>query len=335
MDVISPDQFGANHMHVRASTIELGQERADKAPVDHLCLYNRAAFSMLNISETDKYLRLDCKDEDDSFIGSIVGVETDDSFISGYHASFGGIDLVHAHERVERVADMVRGFMRNLSDRGLQNIIIRAKPMAYSVNEPSLYYVLMNSGFFIKECQINAYFETSNIISLEKYYNSLPHSARRTLKRGLCHGLVFQEAENLLEWEDGYRVLQENRERKSRKLSLSFEYIQNLRKLFPGDIRMFLLKQSERTIASALYYHITSKIGRVMFWGDARHELPQSPMNVLVYHLIHVALKEDTAIVDLGMTSFGRLPESSGVLAFKQHVGAKTCLCATFCHRIS
>ncbi|MBF0341706.1 MAG: GNAT family N-acetyltransferase [Magnetococcales bacterium] len=313
---------------VKCFSMAWGEKTDEPIPWNHLSLYNRAGFCALNLQSGQEYLRLDYH-EDGRLIGSLCGVRFDDQFVSGYSAGFGGIDMVRDPEELARLPAMISAFCRHLSALGVRQMRIRCKPEGYSTNETMLHFVLLNAGFSILECSLNAHLPVDAYISPEMYIQKLASPPRRCLKHGLKENFVLRVAESLEEWSTGYAVLESNRAQKGRRLSLTLDYIMRLRQIFPKNIALFLLTHEESVIAAALVYDVTRRCSQVMYWGDAQHALSHSPMNVLAYRLVEQALGQGGRLLDLGATT----PQGNpGVLRFKQSVAARVGLRFTLQH---
>ena len=60
----------------------------------------------------------------------------------------------------------------------------------------------------------------------------------------------------------------------------------------------------------------------VVYWGDAGHELPRSPMNVLAHALVARSLDEGVRSLDIGPSSIDGVPDQ-GLIQFKRSIGAR------------
>ncbi len=62
-----------------------------------------------------------------------------------------------------------------------------------------------------------------------------------------------------------------------------------------------------------------------MYWGDAGHALPRSPMNLLALRLVEIALADGRPTLDLGISSVDGVPDQ-GLIQFKRSVLARESL---------
>jgi hypothetical protein len=131
----------------------------------------------------------------------------------------------------------------------------------------------------------------------------------------------FAEKED--EWAEGFDVVEKNRARRGVRLKYSLEYLHRLRALFPGYIRMLVLRHLSSIVAAALVYRVLPGVHYVAAWGDAGHDLAYSPMNYLAHQVVVDALKQGAHVVDLGLSSIDGVA-NEGLVQFKRNVGSTT-----------
>jgi len=136
-------------------------------------------------------------------------------------------------------------------------------------------------------------------------------------------GLQAAVAEHEAEWADGFGVVEKNRAERGVTLKYSLAYLHRLRALFPGQIRLLLLRHDNSTVAAALVYRVLPHVHYVAAWGDAGHQLPYSPMNYLAHQVVSKALEEGAHVVDLGLSSLDGVV-NEGLVQFKRNIGAST-----------
>jgi hypothetical protein len=120
-------------------------------------------------------------------------------------------------------------------------------------------------------------------------------------------------------------VLAANRAAKGRRLALGPDYVRAARDAFPGRVRAFLLRHDGAPCAAALLYRVTPRRELVVYWGDAGHALPRSPMNMLALGLVETVMAEGALSLDLGLSSVAGVPDQ-GLIQFKRSVGARESL---------
>lgn len=294
------------------------------AVADHLLLFNTDAFHALNLRPGQRVRRID-HEVDGRLVGSLVGVVDGDGFRSGHSAPFGGPDLVRDAEATATVAEALGAAVARLDADGVGAIRIKARPAFYSAAEPAVQFALLNLGFAVEACELNLHIDLAPLRDADDYVASLRSPARRALKHALREPFALHEARDEGAWERGYRVLESNRAAKGRRLALSLDYTRAARDAFPGRVRMWVLEHSGAACAAALVYRVAPARELVVYWGDAGHDLPRSPMNALALRLVERVLGEGGLSLDLGVSSVAGVPDQ-GLIQFKRSVLARESL---------
>jgi Acetyltransferase (GNAT) domain len=294
------------------------------APADHLALFNADAFHALNLSPGQSVRRIDYV-ADARLVGSLVGVIEGDRFYAGYSAPFGGPDFVRDAETATNVAATLSHAVGVLDSEGMRTITVRARPDFYSGSESVAQFALLNLGFRVEACELNFHIDLIPLTSTDDYLASLRSPARRALGHTMSEPFALVEACDDAAWERAYRLLSANRGAKGRALALELDYLLRARDAFPGRVRMAALEHSGRPCAAALTYRVAPGRELVVYWGDADHELPRSPMNVMAYLVVERALAEGVRSLDLGISSVAGVPDQ-GLIQFKRSVGARESL---------
>ena len=291
---------------------------------EHLALFSTAAFHALNLTDGQVVRRIDHV-VDDRLVGSLVGVVNGPEFRSGHSAPFGGPDFARDAETTRNVVNALTAAVARLDAEGVRRIHLKARPAFYSGSEASVQFALLNLGFAVTRCELNLHIELEGIDGADDYVARLRSPARRALRHAHDEPFVVAEAADEADWARAYRVLADNRRAKGRRLALSLDYLRRARDTFPGRIRMFLMTHDGRPCAAALLYRVAPRRELVVYWGDAGHDLPRSPMNLLALRLVETALAEGAATLDLGISSVDGVPDQ-GLIQFKRSVLARESL---------
>ncbi|WP_157749335.1 GNAT family N-acetyltransferase [Jatrophihabitans sp. GAS493] len=309
-------------------------------------LFNWASFHELNLgaapgagqstpqtglSEQD-VLFTEVHDDAGRMLGGLSGVRDGDTFISGYSAPFGGVDLVDDRETNDNIADVVLGSVRNIEAAGVRSLRLKLPPACYSDNEPVVQFTLLNAGFTVERCELNQHIPVSNWRTPLEYVHALRPAAQKTLRYLLTEELTFSEVSDDALWAQAYTLLAENRLRKGRRFALSADYLTRARTQLNPHVRMFALRHGGGLVAAALVYRVAPGRDLVVAWGDAEHELKRSPMMLLAYRLVERAITDGVGVIDLGISNepeprlneggSGLVP-NSGLVQFKRSVLAK------------
>jgi hypothetical protein len=288
---------------------------------DHLALFNADAFHGLNLRDGQEVRRLDHV-AGGRLVGSLVGVRQGDVFCSGHSAPFGGPDFVRESETTAAVAEALAAAVATLDDEGVRTIRVRARPSFYSGSEASVQFALLNLGFVVEACELNLHIDLAALDGPEDYLACLRSPARRALRHAGEEPFAFAEATAEDDWNAAYAVLAANRAAKGRRLALGPAYARAARDAFPGRVRAFLLRHDGAPCAAALVYRVRPRRELVVYWGDAGHALPRSPMNVLALRLVERVMDEGALSLDLGLSSQAGRPDP-GLIQFKRSVGAR------------
>jgi predicted N-acyltransferase len=204
----------------------------------------------------------------------------------------------------------------------MATVRVKARPDFYGAPEVAVQFALLNLGFTVEACELNFHLDLAGMTGVDDYVARLKPPARRALKHLAAEPFVFCEATSEDEWAAAYGVLERNRQAKGWQLRLPLDYVRGIRDAFPGRIRMFTLAHGGRPCAAALVYRVRPRRELVVYWGDADHDLPRSPMNVLVQRLVGWAVEEGALSLDVGTSSVEGVP-NQGLIQFKESVGAR------------
>lgn len=312
-----------------AERLPLGDTVLDEAssadPAEpHLVLWNTQAFYDLRPDLAGQRVRLDHADPTGRLVGSFVGGVVGDRCTSGLSAPFGGVDVVRGAETVANVADLVDAALDRLEIEGMREVEVRAKPPHYGPDEAALAFTLLNRGFSVSACDLNAYLDLGPWPGVDDYVADLKPAARKALRRAQGLGLEVYQAAATDEaaWSEAYEVLRRNRVDRGRPMRLELDYVRRIRDAFPGRVRMLAIASEGSVCAAALLYRVAPGRDLVQYWGDSAHALPQSPMNLLVHAVVEHSIASGAATVDIGISSEDGVP-NHGLIQFKRSVGCQ------------
>jgi hypothetical protein len=251
-----------------------------------------------------------------------VGVRDGDLVTCGHSAPFGGPDLVRDAETAANVVALLRRAVEELDADGVRTIRVRCRPAFYSGSGTTVQFALLNLGFRVEACELGFHIDLDRIAGIDAYVAGLRSPARRALRHGLAEPFALREAGDDARWDAGYDLLAANRAAKGRRLALDAGYVRAARDAFPGRVRMAVLEHAGRPCAAALTYRVLPARELVVYWGDAGHALPRSPMNVLAHALVARSLDEGARSLDIGPSSVDGVPDQ-GLIQFKRSVGAR------------
>jgi hypothetical protein len=266
-------------------------------------VFNRPAFHALNLrSGAESLVAVHAHDE--RTVGSLAGVLADGTFTSGDRAPFGGVDFARPRETPANVAATLDATLAQIEAAGATRVQIRCRPAPYGDTEALVAFDLLNRGFRVQLADLAHLIDLTATPTPDAYLAALKSPARRALNH-LRDELDsdFAELTDEAGWRDGHALLTENRAAKDRQLSLHADYLLRARAALPGVLRMFALTHAGAPIAVAIIYVVAPGCWYVYAWGDARHELPRSPMNLLGLRTVEAALAEGVRLIDLGTST--------------------------------
>ncbi|MCK9250947.1 MAG: DegT/DnrJ/EryC1/StrS family aminotransferase [Solirubrobacteraceae bacterium] len=289
------------------------------------CVFNRTAFHRLNVTGDDRILVLDHV-EDGRTVGSLTGVVRDGTLTCGHSAPFGGIDLARPRETAERIASTVDGVLAAACDHGVRDVVVSGRPAPYGDNEAGAQFALLNRGFTVERADLAYVVDLTHVADADAYVAGLRSPARRALRHTVDGPWTFRAVDDERDWRAAHALLAANRAARGRRLALDADYVLRARAALPGVLRTFVLAHDGAPCAAALVYAAAPGAWYVVAWGDALHELPRSPMNVLALRVVQAALAAGVRIVDLGVSSVpdgAALAVDPGLARFKQSIGAR------------
>lgn len=304
---------------VRATELVAASVADPREP--HLVLWNTETYFDLRPGQRALRERVDLE-VDDRLVGSfVVGREPDGPAISGFRAPFGGPDLVRSAEVVGLAEALIERAIEVLGGPG-SVIEVRAKPAHYGQNDAALMFAMLNRGFQVAACDINAHLDLASFASVEDYVGSLKPAARKAIRRSLRQDLTITQVapDDEPSWAEAYEVLRRNRVDRGRPMHLPLDYVLAIRDAFPGRVRLLAVELEGGIVAAALLYRVVAGRDVVQYWGDAAHELAVSPMNLLVQGVVDHALASGSRTVDIGISSEDGVT-NSGLVQFKRTVG--------------
>jgi hypothetical protein len=287
-------------------------------------VFNRPAFHALNLRPGAESL-VAVHTHDERIVGALAGVLADGVFTSGDRAPFGGADFARPRETPANVAATLDAALAQVEAAGAQTVTIRCRPAPYGDTEALVAFDLLNRGFRVAVADLAHLIDLTATPTSEAYLAALKSPARRALNHLQELETGFAEITDERGWRDGHALLAENRAGKDRRLSLDADYLLRARAALPGVLRMFALTHAGAPIATAVVYVVAPGCWYVYAWGDARHELARSPMNLLALRLIQAALAEDVRLIDLGTST---VPAGAGLAADAGMTQFKTSLLA-------
>lgn len=288
----------------------------------HIVLFNDERYQRGNLRSGQRLFRYDhCIDG--RYVGTLAGVVEDGLLDCGHSAPFGGIDLVRAQQPVSVILELLRAAVCSARADGIRAIRIRARPSYYGPNETASQFALINLGATIEACELSLGIETRRFRSPQDYMSALGDSARNMVRQGFRSGMRLDSAQSPAEWAACFELLGETKRRRGGSMKFSFDYLMRLRDVFGPRIAMHRLVNDSELAGAALVYRVAPQWDCVAAWGDVLRHRKNRVMNLMVYHLVRLAVAERVAVLDLGTSSLHGVPDE-GLIRFKRSVGGAT-----------
>ena len=256
-----------------------------------------------------KILRYSIRDVQDRPISISVAVLGKEA-LSGYQATFGGVD---ADVIDERTAGLLEEVEEDLAQSGVENLVIRVWPDF--VDDGLFSQLLLSRDYRIKNEEVNQHLEVTRELLTEKM------SKEKNKKLRLCQkeGFTFRQlpASYLPQV---YELIVDARVRKQYPVTMSYsELLQVVRKL-PEKFRLFGVFDGDILIASAVNIILNKNISYNFYHGDHRDYSHFSPTTMLVEGIYRHSQKENRSFLDLGVSTVdGEV--NHGLYTFKKRLG--------------
>lgn len=291
-------------------------------------IFNSGAFSKLNESRFEKVYYLVFRDTK-TRLGIILGLR-EQELLSPFSATFGGFEFVSEDIKLYQIDAALVALTNWASALQFKGIKIIPPPFFY--REDFLTKVtncLYRAGFETKNMELNYHFQTSNLT--ENYEQDIWYNAKKNLKKANSFGLVFEKLE-VSKGKLAYDVIAQNRSERGFPLRLTWEQLVQTNSVIPMDF--FLVKTEKDTIGSAIVYHMSSDIVRVIYWGDLPQFSEYKTMNFLSFQLFKHYKEQGVKMIDIGHSTVDSVP-NNGLCEFKESIGCSIGLLYEFYKKLA
>ncbi len=233
--------------------------------------------------------------------------------ISGYGATFGGIDV--SANTVGYLPDFLNVVIGRLAKQGVKELIIKNYPQ-YWPGTSQIHQVILARGFKVQSTEVNQHIAVS-----DKPFTMI--AAKNELKKiNQCYrqGFVFELA-TLEELPEIYALVVDTRRRKNYKVSMSFEELKRSITLCPAHYKLFVVKHRNRIIAASVSVVVHTRVLYNFYHADDAAYRNYSPVAFLVAHIYDYAQSNGFSILDLGVSSINGVL-NNGLARFKKNLGA-------------
>lgn len=292
----------------------ISAEEYDQICKKYQYFYNSMSFHQLNCQKVDRVEYFSFGDRKKK-LALAIGIRNNEMLIP-YSAPFGLFEKLQKHigiEEIENAFELLEGYGK---ENGIQVILFRFPPLFYDESFISkCQNIMLRKGYQIVSCDLNYQIY---IKSIEEYRQSLWSTARQNMKIAEKHNYSFIHCETEDEKISAYNVIVINRERKGYPLRMTCEQVMNTIQLVEHDL--FLLREENVNVASAIIYKVNDQVYQLIYWGDIEGYESKKPMNYLAYRIYEFYVEKGIAVLDIGPSTEDGIP-NYGLCNFKESVG--------------
>lgn len=276
--------------------------------------FERAEFCELNKGKVDELKYLIFNDGKNRF--ALAAGLRDGVVRLPFSASFSCFSCISKNSKIICCHEAVRALVEWAHRKGCRGIVFSLPPHCYApAHLTYIYNALWGNGFALKDIEVNFEYLLENFRA-DDYEMDIDPKARQKLRAARKNGFHFEKTDDL---DTVYDVIRRNREYRGFPLHMSLDDVRRTAAVLPADL--FLLRDKEGVpAASALIYHVTDSILRVVYWGNTPESENLRPMNLLAFEVFRYYSLSPFKMIDIGHSTDDSVP-NFGLCDFKQSVG--------------
>lgn len=257
---------------------------------------------------------------------SLMG-STLESPIGASYGSFvtGDLDFTTALELVDAFSDYCR-------EQNVERTLLTPAPFIYlKVISQNIDFALAYRGFTFDKHYI------SHAIRLNDsdFVAHFQSTARRYIHKYLREHTLNIEISD--DYESFYPILLKNKQRHGIKPTHSLEELQRLRKIFPDNLVLFLVKKGSKPIAGSLVFVCNQQVA-LCFYNMLLYEYEEhNPIHAVMYEVVKWSMDRGFQWVDIGVSqetaSENPMTPATNLIRFKEKFNARGILRSTFYKR--
>ena len=292
-------------------------------------VFGSASFNILNENKCDGVFYLLFKDS--KYRLGIIGGLRNHTFCSPFSAPFGGFVFLQQDVRISHIDEALTALQIWAKNKQINAIKITLPPTIYhesflAKQTNSLY----RSGFSIVNIDLNYAYHLQNFDAY--YLASIWHNARKNLKIALTNQFTLHLCQSLIQKENAYNIIQQNRAARGFPLRMTWQQVQASATIIPAD---YFLVQNENAVqvAAAIVFHVAKGIVQVIYWGDLPEFAALKTMNFLSFKIFEYYHQLQIQIIDIGPSTEDSIP-NYGLCEFKESIGCNLSSKYTFSKNI-
>lgn len=297
-------------------------------------IYSTHAYQQISELINATPVRLHLKSIDHPF-NEINGNKTNNTLNLGLNAPYFFPNFLVQFREINKLSEILADLLEETRCLHLSSLNVRFPPSVFHNSIATMEYLLHSKGFRLTNVALWQTLHCHSFTSLEQYTDSLKSGAKKILRKfeNLTHSCSEVDTSNITALENSYNLINQNRANIGTSLKYSFDYLVSLIDTFPNKIRIFDFSVDETVVASAICHSTETDILYVAAWGDAKHELKQSPMYAFAKALVGVCMRESIKFLDFGVSSDLNL-QTPDLHKFKQNIGCSSAIQNTFTYNL-
>ena len=301
-------------------------------PAENNHLFNEADYFRLHASSpNDLYAQL-VHITDGKVCATIAFYECDDKvFQSPKRGTFGGLGLNRSLD-MQIVERFLRTLMDHLKAAGARAIEFKCPPFSHDLSLSSVISnILLRHGGQLTAHELN--FDMR--IDHRPFQERIDYSNTKRIRKCLREGFLVEQIDASA-YEDAYRVIHENRERRGYPMSMTKDQLGAMVRLFPGQMHFFFVypdPQRSRIVAAGVCIAVSRTVLYVFYWGDAAGMESHSPIALLASHIYEFCQQKGFEVLDVGTSTVLGEP-NYGLIKFKRNLGFSESLKLSFRCRV-
>ena len=225
-----------------------------------------------------------------------------------------------------QLSEFIRYAEKSLAEKGVQTLLLKNPPEIYN---PLLYKMMLESGYLIQLEETSAVMEVNE----GKYVDSLNQSKKSLLKKGHDNQLHLQQL-SFDQLSEVFDFLNKCYTEKGYALSMTFEEVQKVMRLFPKSFFLHGVLREEKMVAACISIRVKQTILYTFYYNHLKEYDFMSPIVFLIEGLYQFCQVENIQLLDLGTSNKGDQINES-LLNFKLSLGAKRSRKITFVKNLS
>lgn len=256
-------------------------------------------------------------------LGLSAGIK-DGKLLSPFSAPMGGFHFRNEKVLYSHILEFLTDLKKYIKSKKISTFHLTLPPDVYcsSINA-KVVNALVRSGFKMLTPDI------TSIGDLYKFSGQFSdRKTRKNYKQAVSNGLHFSEAKTNEEKKRAYDTIYENRRWLKRPMSLSFEEILKIEKLWPV-IFFNVYSKSGEDLSAAILYQGHNKIIQIVWWGDNPEGRSLRAMDFMALNLWNYFKELGFHYIDIGISTEKGIT-NAGLLRFKESLDAHSFLRFSF-----